>query len=62
MIREDIFKNWEESKKRLKQQYPHLTDEDLYYEIGKEEELLERLQGKMNKTKEEIFNWLHIMG
>lgn len=53
---------WERSKEQIKKEYPDLTDEDLRCEPGKEEELLERLQQKLKKTKKEIRNWLHIMG
>ena len=41
---------------------PDLTDQDLVYEIGKEEELLERLQKKLNKNEHEIRKWLSLMG
>jgi uncharacterized protein YjbJ (UPF0337 family) len=53
---------WEKHKAALRQQHPHLTDEDLAYEAGKEEELLERLQAKLGKTKKEIRSWLSFMG
>ncbi len=56
------FENWEQTKKQLKAQYPNLTEDDLCYEIGKEEELLKHLEQKLGKTKKEIRNWLHIMG
>jgi hypothetical protein len=54
--------NWPGYKKKLQEEYPDLTDEDLAYEIGKEGELLKRLQEKLNKTDKEITNWLHLMG
>lgn len=53
---------WDEYKGRIKEAHAGLTDEDLEYEEGKEEELLGRLQQKLGKTKEEIKNWLRIMG
>lgn len=46
--------NWNHIKGRLKSQYGQLTDDDLVYVEGKEEELLGRLQKKLGKTKEEI--------
>jgi uncharacterized protein YjbJ (UPF0337 family) len=46
--------NWKELSGKLKQQYANLTDDDLLYSKGKEEELLGRLQQKLGKTKEEI--------
>ncbi len=54
--------DWETKKEQLKKEHPHLTNEDLLYEIGKEEELLERLQKKMNTNEKEIRKWLSLMG
>jgi hypothetical protein len=53
---------WPEHRERLKNEYPHLKDEDLHYEAGQHEELVLRLAEKLKKTKTEIRNWLHIMG
>ncbi|MBK9012697.1 MAG: CsbD family protein [Saprospiraceae bacterium] len=46
--------NWNVVKGKLKQQYGDLTDNDLIYEDGKEDEMLGRLQKKTGKTKESI--------
>ena len=46
--------NWKEISGKLKQQYANLTDDDLLFQEGKEEELLGRLQSKIGKTKEEL--------
>jgi uncharacterized protein YjbJ (UPF0337 family) len=46
--------NWNEAAGKLKQQYAKLTDDDLIFQQGKEEELLGRLQTKVGKTKEEL--------
>ncbi|AYD47621.1 CsbD family protein [Arachidicoccus soli] len=45
---------WNEAKGKLKQQYANLTDDDLKYEEGLEDELLDRLQKKTGKTIDEI--------
>jgi len=45
---------WSQVKDLLKENNIELTDEDLNYEPGKENELLERLQQKMKKSKENI--------
>lgn len=50
---------WNEIKGKVKQAYGDLTDNDLVYEEGKEDELLGRLQQKLGKTKEEVENWLN---
>lgn len=46
--------SWNELTGKMKQQYAELTDNDLLYEEGKEEELLGKLQQKLGKTKDEI--------
>jgi uncharacterized protein YjbJ (UPF0337 family) len=48
--------NWNEVSGKLKQKYAQLTDDDLLFKKGKEDELLGRLQKKIGKTKEEIRN------
>jgi hypothetical protein len=49
---------WEEVKGMLQEIDVHLTDEDLYYEQGKEKELLERLSHKLNKSIPEVKAWI----
>jgi uncharacterized protein YjbJ (UPF0337 family) len=46
--------SWNEMKGKLKQKYGQLTDDDLEFAEGKDEELLGRLQQKLGKTKEEL--------
>jgi len=46
--------SWNEAKGKLKQKYGLLTDDDLTFSEGKEDELLGRLQKRLGKTKEEI--------
>jgi len=50
----NIKGNWNEIAGKLKQKYANLTDDDLLYAEGKEEELLGKLQKKLGKTKDEI--------
>lgn len=45
---------WNETKGKLKQKYGQLTDDDLTYAEGKEDELYGRLQQKLGKTKDEV--------
>ncbi|HEY6144441.1 MAG TPA: CsbD family protein, partial [Flavobacterium sp.] len=49
---------WNEIKGKLKQEYADLTDDDLLYEEGKEDELYGRIQKKIGKTKDEIAQWI----
>lgn len=51
--------NWNELKGKAKQQYADLTDDDLLYEEGKEDELIGRLQKKTGKARDEVVNWLN---
>ncbi len=46
--------NWNQLKGKLKQKYSELSDDDLAYAEGKEDELLGRLQEKLGKTKDQI--------
>ncbi len=46
--------NWHEVVGKLKQKYGQLTDEDLTFIEGKEEELLGRLEKKVGKSKEKL--------
>jgi len=46
--------NWNELKGKLKKSYAELTDNDLLYEEGREDELFGRLQQRLGKTKEEV--------
>jgi uncharacterized protein YjbJ (UPF0337 family) len=46
--------NWNEVKGKLKQKYGQLTDEDLVFVEGKQDELLGRLQKKLGKTQDEL--------
>ena len=45
---------WNEVKGKLKQKYAQLTDDDLAFAEGKDEELLGRLQQKVGKSKEDL--------
>lgn len=45
---------WNEVKGKLKQKYGELTDDDLTYAEGKEDELLGQLQKKLGKSREEL--------
>ena len=49
---------WNEVKGKAKKEYADLTDDDLLYEDGKDDELLGRLQKKIGKTKEEVKAWI----
>ena len=50
--------NWNEVKGKAKQEYADLTDDDLMYEEGKDDELIGRIQQKIGKTKQEVKDWI----
>mgnify|MGYP003495352143 FL=1 len=50
----EIKGNWNEFKGKMKQQFADLTDDDLLYEEGKEDEFYGRIQQKVGKTKDEV--------
>ncbi len=50
----EIKGSWNEAKGKLKQKYAELTDDDLTYAEGKEDELLGRIQKKTGKTRDEV--------
>ncbi len=50
----EIKGNWNELKGKLKQKFATLTDDDLLFEEGKQDELYGKLQIKLGKTKEEF--------
>jgi len=50
---------WNEVKGKVKQSYADLTDDDLLYEEGKEDELVGRLQQKTGKTRDQVVDWLN---
>ena len=51
---EEIKGNWNELKGKLKQKFAELTDDDVLFEEGKEDETWRKLQQKLGKTEKEI--------
>lgn len=58
----EIKGQWNEWKGKLKQQYANLTDDDLKYEEGKEDELFGRIQKKTGQAKDDVVKWLKGLG
>jgi len=46
--------SWNEAKGKLKQKYAQLTDDDLAFAEGKDDELLGRLQQRLGKSKDDL--------
>lgn len=53
---EEIKGNWNELKGNLKQKFAELTEDDLLYEEGQEDEMWGKIQQKLGKTKKEIMS------
>lgn len=51
-----ITGDWSEQSKKLKKEFSQLTDTDLKFESGKENDLLKRLQSRLHKNREEIIS------
>ena len=49
---------WNDVKGKAKKQYAGLTDDDLLYEEGKDDELVGKIQKKIGKTKDEVIKWI----
>lgn len=54
MNKEKLMGNWNEQKGKLMKKFAFLTEDDLMFEKGKEEEMYGKLQIKLGKTKEEL--------
>lgn len=50
--------SWNETKGKIKQKYAQLTDDDLLFAEGKEDEMLGRLQKKTGETKENLRDYI----
>ncbi|MEY2410195.1 MAG: hypothetical protein QOF48_2865 [Verrucomicrobiota bacterium] len=50
----EIKGNWNIAKGKLKQKWAKLTDDDLQYAKGKEEELIGRIQRRTGATRDAV--------
>ena len=49
---------WETVKERMKENDINLTDKDLEYIPGKEEELIQRLEKIMNRSRDQVIAYI----
>lgn len=61
VLRDKLKGNWNQIKGNLKQKWGDLTDDELLYEEGKEDELIGRIQKKTGETKENINDFIDRM-
>lgn len=53
---------WNELKGKAKQAQGNLTDDDMRWEEGKDDEFFGRMQTKLGKTKDEVVDWIRGLG
>lgn len=57
-FKDKIRGKWNVMKGKLKEEYAELTDDDLTYQEGQEDQLLGTIQKKTGETKEAIKDWI----
>lgn len=54
-----IVGNWKTLSKRLNAKFAQLTESDLKFETGKEEDLIKRIETRLHKKREEVIQLLN---
>ncbi len=54
----NLSERWAQVKEKIKEANVELTDDDLEFKPGGEEELLARLSRKMNRSPEDVQAWI----
>lgn len=57
-LQDKLKGNWNQIKGNLKQKWADLTDDDLLYEEGKEDELIGKIQQRTGEAKEDINSFI----
>ena len=55
----EVFKisgDWKPQAVQLKEKFPQLTDSDLKFESGREDDLIKRVEERLHKKREEVIN------
>jgi uncharacterized protein YjbJ (UPF0337 family) len=50
--------NWTELKGKIRQAYGDLTDDDMEYAEGKQEEWMGKIGNKIGKTAQDVKSWI----
>ena len=58
MYKLELISRWNEVKEKLKRRYNMLTDEDLMFRLGREGELIIRLQRKLGKSRADVMRMI----
>ena len=56
MDKKNLIKDWPGKRKRLKREYPDLTENDLKYVAGQEDELFGRIERRLGTSRKETRN------
>jgi uncharacterized protein YjbJ (UPF0337 family) len=59
MDRLSVKGNWNEMKGKLKQKWGNLTDDDLTFREGQEDEMVGKIQKRTGQTREEIIRYIN---
>jgi len=51
--------NWTETKGKIRQQYGNLTDDDLEYAEGTQEEWFGKIGDKIGRAAQDVKAWIH---
>ena len=51
--------NWTETKGKIRQQYGHLTDDDMEYQEGQQEEWFGKIGDKIGKAAQDVKSWVN---
>ncbi len=51
--------DWPKRARQLKERYPQLTEADVWFEPGNENELLSRMGKRLNKNRSEVISLIH---
>jgi len=58
-LQDKLKGNWNQIKGSLKMKYAELTEDDLTYAEGQEDQLLGRIQEKIGQSKEEVKKFIN---
>lgn len=54
-VRTKVTLSWNDQARKLKEKFSSLTDQDLYFEQGKMDDMIKRVQNKVGKSKHELY-------
>jgi hypothetical protein len=58
MYKLELISRWNQVKEKLKMRYNMLTEDDLMFRLGREGELIIRLQRKLGKSRADVMRMI----